>query len=125
MPATPSRIAALAVCVVAAGCTVANSGHGGYDPNTLRIVQSASEMAFRAFPATLQLAVTTMLLAIVAAVVIGCWAAYRPNSLADRFSSLLSMTAGFPLVIDPVHAEHGAECHHPLAGAASALSHSA
>jgi oligopeptide transport system ATP-binding protein len=30
-----------------------------------------------------------------------------------------------PLVIDPVHAEHGAECHHPLAGAASALSHSA
>jgi peptide/nickel transport system substrate-binding protein len=42
MPATPSRIAALAasVCVVAAGCTVANSGHGGYDPNTLRIVLS-------------------------------------------------------------------------------------
>ena len=30
---------------------------------------------------------------IVGAVVIGCWAAYRPNSLADRFSSLLSMTA--------------------------------
>jgi len=29
-----------AVCVVAAGCTVANSGHGGYDPNTLRIVLS-------------------------------------------------------------------------------------
>ena len=27
------------------------------------------------------------------AVIIGCWAAYRPNSLADRFSSLLSMTA--------------------------------
>lgn len=42
MSATPSRIAALAacVCVVAAGCTVANSGHGGYDPNTLRIVLS-------------------------------------------------------------------------------------
>ena len=34
-----------------------------------------------------------MLLAIIGAVVIGCWAAYRPNSLADRFSSLLSMTA--------------------------------
>jgi peptide/nickel transport system permease protein len=34
-----------------------------------------------------------MLLAMVGAVVIGCWAAYRPNSLADRFSSLLSMTA--------------------------------
>jgi peptide/nickel transport system permease protein len=60
---------------------------------SLRTGESASEMAFRAFPATLQLAVTTMLLAIVAAVVIGCWAAYRPNSLADRFSSLLSMTA--------------------------------
>jgi peptide/nickel transport system substrate-binding protein len=30
--------AAAATCVVAAGCTVANSGHGGYDPNTLRIV---------------------------------------------------------------------------------------
>ncbi len=56
-------------------------------------VSPASEMALRAFPATLQLAVTTMLLATVAAVVIGCWAAYRPNSLADRFSSLLSMTA--------------------------------
>jgi peptide/nickel transport system substrate-binding protein len=25
-------------CVMAAGCTVANSGHGGYDVNTLRIV---------------------------------------------------------------------------------------
>ena len=50
-------------------------------------------MALRAFPATLQLAFTTMLLAIVGAIVIGCWAAYRPNSLADRFSSLLSMTA--------------------------------
>ena len=42
MLATPSRVAALAacVCVAAAGCTVANSGHGGYDPNTLRIVLS-------------------------------------------------------------------------------------
>lgn len=28
------------VCVTASGCTVANSGHGGYDPNTLRIVLS-------------------------------------------------------------------------------------
>jgi peptide/nickel transport system substrate-binding protein len=26
------------MCLVAAGCTVANSGHGGYDVNTLRIV---------------------------------------------------------------------------------------
>ena len=59
---------------------------------SLRTGESASEMAFRAFPATLQLAATTMLLAVVGAIVIGCWAAYRPNSLADRFSSLLSMT---------------------------------
>jgi peptide/nickel transport system permease protein len=60
---------------------------------SLRTGESASEMALRAFPATLQLAITTMLLAIVGAIVIGCWAAYRPNSIADRFSSLLSMTA--------------------------------
>lgn len=60
---------------------------------SLRTGESAAEMALRAFPATLQLAFATMLLAVVGAVVIGCWAAYRPNSLADRFSSLLSMTA--------------------------------
>jgi peptide/nickel transport system substrate-binding protein len=38
-----SRVTALAVtgaCVAVSGCTVANSGHGGYDPNTLRIVLS-------------------------------------------------------------------------------------
>ena len=33
-------VALAAVCVAASGCTVANSGHGGYDPNTLRIVLS-------------------------------------------------------------------------------------
>jgi ABC-type dipeptide/oligopeptide/nickel transport system permease component len=33
------------------------------------------------------------IIVVVGAVVVGCWAAYRPNSLADRFSSLLSMTA--------------------------------
>ncbi|WP_163801360.1 ABC transporter substrate-binding protein [Mycolicibacterium sediminis] len=31
-------MATAAACLVAAGCTVANSGQGGYDPNTLRIV---------------------------------------------------------------------------------------
>jgi peptide/nickel transport system substrate-binding protein len=41
----PCRRAALAVAVAAAtvaasGCTVANSSHGGYDPNTLRVVLS-------------------------------------------------------------------------------------
>ena len=41
--ATPKRVMALAlagVCVAASGCTVANSGHGGYDTDTLRIVLS-------------------------------------------------------------------------------------
>jgi peptide/nickel transport system substrate-binding protein len=42
---SPSRPGILAVALVAAavaasGCTVANSGHGGYDPDTLRIVLS-------------------------------------------------------------------------------------
>ena len=60
---------------------------------SLRTGESAAEMALRAFPATLQLATVTMLIAVVMAVVIGSWAAYRPNSIADRFASLLSMTA--------------------------------
>jgi peptide/nickel transport system substrate-binding protein len=33
-------VAVAAVTVAASGCTVANSSHGGYDPNTLRIVLS-------------------------------------------------------------------------------------
>jgi peptide/nickel transport system substrate-binding protein len=33
-------VAVAAVTVAATGCTVANSSHGGYDPNTLRIVLS-------------------------------------------------------------------------------------
>src|SRR5918998_5582316 len=44
---------------------------------SLRSGESASAMALRAFPATLQLAFFTMLFAILGAVVIGCWAAYR------------------------------------------------
>jgi peptide/nickel transport system permease protein len=60
---------------------------------SLRTGQDAAGMALRAFPATLQLAGTTMLLAIIGAVIIGSWAAYKPNSLADRLSGLLSMTA--------------------------------
>jgi peptide/nickel transport system permease protein len=47
----------------------------------------------RAFPATLQLAGWTMLLAVVGAVVIGSLAAYRPNSATDRVASFLSSTA--------------------------------
>jgi peptide/nickel transport system substrate-binding protein len=33
-------LALAGVCATASGCTVANSGHGGYDPNTLRVVLS-------------------------------------------------------------------------------------
>lgn len=60
---------------------------------SLRTGEDASAMALRAFPATLQLAFTTMLIAIVLAVVIGSWAAFRPNSIADRIASFTSMTA--------------------------------
>ncbi|MFC5745199.1 ABC transporter permease [Actinomadura rugatobispora] len=60
---------------------------------SLRTGQDAAGMALRAFPATLQLAGATMLLAIIGAVIIGSWAAYKPNSLADRLSGFLSMTA--------------------------------
>lgn len=60
---------------------------------SLRTGQSALGMALRAFPATLQLAGTTMLLAVVLAVVVGCWAALKPNGIADRISSFLSMAA--------------------------------
>ncbi|TWD74733.1 peptide/nickel transport system permease protein [Kribbella amoyensis] len=60
---------------------------------SLRTGDSAAAMALRAFPATLQLAGTTMLIAVALAVVIGSWAAYRPNSPADRIASFTSMTA--------------------------------
>jgi peptide/nickel transport system permease protein len=60
---------------------------------SLRTGQPAGEMVLTAYPATLQLAAATMLIAIVGAVLIGSMAAYRPNSLADRTSSFLSMTA--------------------------------
>jgi peptide/nickel transport system permease protein len=60
---------------------------------SLRTGEPAAEMALRAFPATLQLALTTMALAVVISIVIGSLAAYRPNSLADRVASFMSMTA--------------------------------
>ncbi|MFB7933994.1 ABC transporter permease [Streptomyces sp. NPDC056039] len=60
---------------------------------SLRTAQPAGEAVLRAFPATLQLAGWTMLLAIVGAVVIGALAAYRPNSATDRIASFLSSTA--------------------------------
>ncbi|MEU4486556.1 ABC transporter permease [Streptomyces purpurascens] len=60
---------------------------------SLRTAQPAGEAVLRAFPATLQLAGWTMLLAILGAVVIGSLAAYRPNSATDRIASFLSSTA--------------------------------
>ncbi|MCT2594620.1 ABC transporter permease [Streptomyces sp. N2-109] len=60
---------------------------------SLRTAQPASEAVLRAFPATLQLAGFTMLLAVIGAVVVGSLAAYRPNSPADRIASFLSSTA--------------------------------
>ncbi len=60
---------------------------------SLRTGESAAAMALRAFPATLQLAVTTMVLAIFLAVLVGCWAALKPNGIADRISSFVSMAA--------------------------------
>ncbi|GHA43980.1 ABC transporter permease [Streptomyces purpurascens] len=60
---------------------------------SLRTAQPAGEAVLRAFPATLQLAGWTMLLAVLGAVVIGSLAAYRPNSATDRIASFLSSTA--------------------------------
>jgi peptide/nickel transport system permease protein len=59
---------------------------------SLRTEEPAAEMVLRAFPVTLSLAAVTMLLAVLGAIVIGSWAAYRPNSMADRVSSFLTMT---------------------------------
>jgi peptide/nickel transport system permease protein len=60
---------------------------------SLRTGEPAAEMALRAFPATLQLAAVTMLLAIVIAVVLGSWASLKPNGIADRIVSFFSMVA--------------------------------
>ncbi|WAE75890.1 ABC transporter permease [Streptomonospora nanhaiensis] len=57
---------------------------------SLRTAQPAAQAVLQAFPATLQLAGATMAIAVTAAVVVGSLAAYRPNSLADRFAGLLS-----------------------------------
>ncbi|MFB0835808.1 ABC transporter permease [Arthrobacter halodurans] len=60
---------------------------------SLRTGEPAAEMALRAFPATLQLAATTMVLAILLAVLVGSWAALKPNGIADRIASFVSMAA--------------------------------
>lgn len=61
--------------------------------HSLRTGQDAAAMALHAFPATLQLAATTMVLAVLLALVVGCWAALKPNGIADRISSFISMAA--------------------------------
>lgn len=60
---------------------------------SLRTGQPAAEMALRAFPATLQLAGFTMLIAILGALTLGSWAAFKPNGVADRVCSFVSMIA--------------------------------
>jgi len=60
---------------------------------SLRTEEPAAEMVLRAFPVTLSLAAVTMILAVLGAIVLGSWAAYRPNSPADRVSSFFTMTA--------------------------------
>jgi peptide/nickel transport system permease protein len=60
---------------------------------SLRTGQPALSMALHAFPQTLKLAGATMILAVIISVVLGSWAAYRPDTIFDRLSSLLSMTA--------------------------------
>ncbi|MGO2846523.1 MAG: ABC transporter permease, partial [Microbacterium gubbeenense] len=60
---------------------------------SLRTGESASTMVLRAFPATLQLAGATMVIAIVVAVIIGSWAALKPNGIADRIVSFFAMVA--------------------------------
>ena len=60
---------------------------------SLRTGESAATMVLRAFPATLQLAGTTMVIAIVVAIVVGSWAAIKPNGIADRIVSFFAMVA--------------------------------
>lgn len=60
---------------------------------SLRTGDSAVGMALRAFPATLELASTTMILAVVLSTAIGSTAALKPNGIADRIASLFAMAA--------------------------------
>lgn len=64
---------------------------------SLRTGEAAVSMVLRAFPATLQLAATTMLIAGIVAVGLGGLAAMNPGGAIDRFVSTLSMiTASIP-----------------------------
>lgn len=64
---------------------------------SLRTGEPAVSMVLRAFPATLQLAATTMLIAGIVAVGLGGLAAMNPGGAIDRFVSTMSMiTASIP-----------------------------
>jgi peptide/nickel transport system permease protein len=64
---------------------------------SLRTGEPALHMVLRAFPATLQLAATTMVIAGVVALGLGGVAAMKPGGMVDRFVSTLSMiTASIP-----------------------------
>lgn len=60
---------------------------------SLRTGEDAAAMALRAFPATLQLAATTMVIAIILAIIVGSAAALKPNGPLDRLASFVSMAA--------------------------------
>jgi peptide/nickel transport system permease protein len=58
---------------------------------SLRKQRPAMEMVLEAYPTTLKLAGTTMVIAIALAVLIGALAAYRPGGLFDRISGVASL----------------------------------
>lgn len=60
---------------------------------SLRTGEDAAAMALRAFPATLQLASMTMVIAILLAIIVGSAAALKPTGVLDRFASFVSMAA--------------------------------
>lgn len=61
---------------------------------SLRQHRSAMAIALEAFPTTLQLATTAMLLALTLAIVVGSLAAYRVGGVFDRIATVVSLAAG-------------------------------
>ena len=58
---------------------------------SLRQDRSAMIIVLEAMPTTLKLAVVTMIIAVVLAVIIGALAAFRPSGAFDRIGSILSL----------------------------------
>ncbi|MCB1738780.1 MAG: ABC transporter permease [Gammaproteobacteria bacterium] len=67
-----------------------SEGDLGY---SLRKQRPAAELVLEAYPTTLKLALVTMVIAFVLAVVVGALAAYRPGGAFDRISSVSSLAA--------------------------------